>query len=192
MTVKNSLEGKFGLELEFRQKFEICKSNDAKFDGKIYLAVKSTNIFCLPSCKAKFPFIQNCLFYDTADECISNGFRPCKRCRPDKYPDNYPDWLIQVKNYLDTHILATDEDLKILVKVDITTIRRYFRIHYTESLMSYHRTVKLAHAMKLVETGKKSNEIYEECGYKTIKGFKLAFKKQFGYNPGSGKFEIIS
>ncbi len=56
-------------------------SKDANFDGSFYIAVKTTGIFCKPSCSAR-PKPENVLFYDTKEEAIKNGFRACKICKP--------------------------------------------------------------------------------------------------------------
>lgn len=58
----------------------ICKRKDKKFDGKFYLAVKSTKIVCNPSCPSKVPLEKNMEFYKTLEEATENGYRPCKIC----------------------------------------------------------------------------------------------------------------
>ena len=53
-----------------------------EFDGKFYIAVKTTGIVCLPSCPAR-PLHKNVEFYDSYEDAICDGYRPCKRCKPD-------------------------------------------------------------------------------------------------------------
>lgn len=53
-----------------------------EFDGKFYIAVKTTGIVCLPSCPAQ-PLPKNVEFYDSYEDAICDGYRPCKRCKPD-------------------------------------------------------------------------------------------------------------
>src|SRR5580704_10441001 len=55
---------------------------DHRADGKFVFAVRSTHIYCRPSCPARRPLRQNTLFFGTAQEAESNGFRPCRRCKP--------------------------------------------------------------------------------------------------------------
>ncbi len=63
------------------EKYKFIGCRDTKYDGVFYTAVKTTGIFCLPSCKAKKPLEKNVIFYDTKDKAIKNGFRACKICK---------------------------------------------------------------------------------------------------------------
>ncbi len=64
------------------EKYEFIGSRDKKYDYKFITAVKTTAIFCLPSCSAKKPNKENVVFYNTKEEAIKNGFRACKICKP--------------------------------------------------------------------------------------------------------------
>jgi AraC family transcriptional regulator of adaptative response/methylated-DNA-[protein]-cysteine methyltransferase len=72
---------------------------DASFDGKIFAAVKTTGVFCRPSCSCKKPFSENVIFYDSIETCISLGYRECKICNPlaslfaDDETANYAMWI---------------------------------------------------------------------------------------------------
>lgn len=59
------------------------KNKDRNYDGKLYIAVKSTKIVCCPSCSSRIPLEKNMVFYDTLEEALHNGYRPCKRCKPE-------------------------------------------------------------------------------------------------------------
>src|SRR5215510_6571954 len=67
------------------------KSRDRRFDGKFFVAVTSTRIFCRPGCPAPIPKRENVRFYPTAAAALAAGFRPCKRCRPEAAPGT-PAW----------------------------------------------------------------------------------------------------
>ena len=64
------------------EKYAFIGSRDKKYDGVFITAVKTTGIYCLPSCRAKKPNKENVIFYDTINEAIKNGFRACKVCKP--------------------------------------------------------------------------------------------------------------
>ena len=64
------------------EKYDFIGSKNKKFDYKFITAVKTTGIFCLPSCRAKKPNKENVIFYDTKKEAIKNGYRACKVCKP--------------------------------------------------------------------------------------------------------------
>src|SRR6202020_1325180 len=67
--------------------YRALQSRDARFDGLIYVGVKSTGIYCRPICPARTPKIENCRFYSSAAAAQDAGFRPCLRCRPESAPD---------------------------------------------------------------------------------------------------------
>lgn len=69
--------------LSFDEMVEIFNAGDHSYDGVFYTAVKTTGIYCRPSCKAKKPKKENVTFYPTPKEAEDAGFRPCKRCQPD-------------------------------------------------------------------------------------------------------------
>ena len=56
---------------------------DGCYDGQFYIAVKTTGIYCKPSCKARPPLRENITLLDSAEECRAQGYRTCKRCKPD-------------------------------------------------------------------------------------------------------------
>ncbi|MCU1490988.1 MAG: transcriptional regulator, AraC family [Acidimicrobiaceae bacterium] len=72
--------------LDHEECYRAASSRDARFDGRFFLAVTSTGIYCRPSCAARTPRRANARFYATASAAEQAGFRPCKRCRPDSFP----------------------------------------------------------------------------------------------------------
>jgi len=64
------------------EKYEFIGSRNKKYDYKFITAVKTTGIFCVPSCSAKKPKKENVIFYDTKKEAIKNGYKACKICKP--------------------------------------------------------------------------------------------------------------
>ena len=74
--------------------YRACESGDPRFDGMFYVAVTSTKIYCRPSCPARTPLRKNCRFYPSAAAAQLNGFRACKRCRPDSVPGS-PEWRVR-------------------------------------------------------------------------------------------------
>ncbi|MFC9395348.1 DNA-3-methyladenine glycosylase 2 family protein [Streptomyces sp. NPDC057027] len=67
-------------------RYEAVSSRDARFDGEFFFAVRTTGIYCRPSCPAVTPKRQNVSFYPTAAAAQGHGFRACRRCRPDAVP----------------------------------------------------------------------------------------------------------
>jgi AraC family transcriptional regulator of adaptative response / DNA-3-methyladenine glycosylase II len=90
-----SVRGRIGrVELDFEACRRAALSRDARFDGRFVTAVKSTGIYCRPSCPALIPKRENVRFLPTAAAAQREGFRACLRCRPDAAPGS-PDWDIR-------------------------------------------------------------------------------------------------
>src|SRR5271165_5672545 len=67
--------------------YRALESRDPRFDGWIYVGVKSTGIYCRPVCPARTPKFENCTFYASAAAAQEAGYRPCLRCRPETAPE---------------------------------------------------------------------------------------------------------
>ncbi|WP_227423966.1 DNA-3-methyladenine glycosylase 2 family protein [Pengzhenrongella sicca] len=66
--------------------YRAISGRDPRFDGRLFVGVLSTGIYCRPSCPARTPLPQNCRFYPAAAAAVAAGFRACRRCRPDSLP----------------------------------------------------------------------------------------------------------
>lgn len=79
------------MTLTFDERYRIIDSRDARWDGQFVTAVRSTKIYCRPSCPARTPKPQNVTFYPTSAAAHEAGYRACKRCLPEATPGT-PDW----------------------------------------------------------------------------------------------------
>lgn len=75
----------------FESVYETILRRDTKYDGRYYVGIKSTGIFCRPSCRSRIPKPENVKVYGSIEEARQAGFRPCKRCRPDHPAPHGPD-----------------------------------------------------------------------------------------------------
>ncbi len=168
------------------QMVRAMRKSDTSFDGRFYIGVHSTGIYCLPSCTAKLPLLKNVKFYSSREEAIAAGLRGCKRCKSAKFPDVLPDWLHQVLDFMRAHPRErlTENDLVAHAKVDISTIRRHFRQTLDITPLSFHRRLRLAQARQLLESGHDYLTAAYECGFESASGFRDAFKNEFGAPPG--------
>ncbi len=73
--------------------FEQCQkarmARDSRFDGRFYIAVKTTGIFCRPICPANLPKEENVEYFTDKTQALKAGYRPCLRCRPDSAPGSW-------------------------------------------------------------------------------------------------------
>ena len=166
---------------------QAMRSNDSRYNGKFYVGVTSTKIYCLPSCKAKLPLLKNVTFFNNREEAIAFGLRGCKRCLSETYPDVLPQWVRPLLVYMQDNykMKLSEESLMVITSVEISTIRRYFKEHHKTTPMAFHRRLRLNYAMSLICNGMSYLDAAFETGWESSSGFREAFKKQFGQPPGS-------
>lgn len=97
--------------MELELYWQAVQANDARFDGAFVLGVKTTGIYCRPSCRARLPKRENVNFYSSAEVAEQNGFRACKRCRPNEVNsvDPHVDRVLRVCKLIDGDPLTLDE-----------------------------------------------------------------------------------
>jgi AraC family transcriptional regulator, regulatory protein of adaptative response / methylated-DNA-[protein]-cysteine methyltransferase len=170
----------------FSRMMRATMDRDSSYDGKFWVGVKSTGIYCLPSCKAKKPLPKNILFFATREEALKAGLRGCKRCKSEKFPDVEPSWLKTVIFQMKTDLSRKLDEKKLSSSagVDISTIRRYFKAHFNITVMAYHRKLRLQRAKEMLKNGASYLDAAYECGYESASGFRSSFIKEFGETPG--------
>jgi AraC family transcriptional regulator, regulatory protein of adaptative response / DNA-3-methyladenine glycosylase II len=160
------------------------RSRDARFDGKFFIAVTSTRIYCRPICPAKTSDDANVRYYATAAEAAAAGFRPCLRCRPEAAPGS-PAWLgtsAVVRRAL--RLIqdgALDEgSLEYLCErlgVGARHLTRLFMRHLGASPAAIARTRRLHFAKQLLdETDLPITEIALASGFGSVRRFNDVFK----------------
>jgi AraC family transcriptional regulator of adaptative response / DNA-3-methyladenine glycosylase II len=70
------------MTIDFEPAYRAVTERDSRQDGQFVTAVKTTGVYCRPSCPARTPLARNVTFYATADEARAAGYRACRRCRP--------------------------------------------------------------------------------------------------------------
>ncbi len=161
------------------------KTNDCSYDGKFYVGVISTKIYCLPSCKAKLPYLKNVIFVKTREEAIARGLRGCKKCKSAKYPDVLPDWIPRLIKHFSKNVECrlTEQDLVEIARADISTVRRYFKSVHKMTPLAYHRKIRLANAKKKIEEGCNYLQAAYDSGFESVSGFRDAFIKEYNHTP---------
>lgn len=156
---------------------------DATYEGRFFVGVKTTGIFCRPSCPARKPKRENCEFYKTAKEALLASYRPCLRCKPLLYPG-----ASDVISRLVAAVEATPEkrfkeaDFREL-GLDASTARRQFKKRFGMTFVEYARSRRMGLAMKEIRTGKPVIEAQLAGGYESSSGFRDAFAKIMGATP---------
>ena len=172
--------------LNYQTMLQAFKNCDSSFDGKFYVGVKSTGIYCLPSCKARLPLEKNIIFLKSREESLLLGFRGCLRCKSEFYPDVNPKWINKIKEYLDKSVdkKINESELVKIAEADISTIRRYFKYQFHVTPMTYNRKKRLQYAKELIHNGSNYINAAYESGFDSVSGFRDAFYKEFAKTPG--------
>jgi len=159
---------------------------DSEYEGVFFVGVKTTGIFCRPTCPARKPLQKNINFYSCVGEALSAGFRACKRCRPMEVFGEAPVWLAELLDALDANPKArwTDNDLREF-GVQPSRVRRWFKSTHGMTFQSYQRSRRLASARGQIKAEKASvTHAALDAGYDSASGFQEAFQKLFETTPG--------
>ena len=132
-----------------REMERAVRGSDASYDGIFFVAVRTTGIFCRPSCPARKPLPKNCTYFATATEARDAGFRPCKRCRPEDADGKPPAWAGRLLAAVERDPAARwrDDDLRAL-GIDPARARRYFRRHYGMTFQTYCRSRRMGQSLQ--------------------------------------------
>lgn len=156
---------------------------DVQYDGLFFLGVKTTGIFCRPTCSARKPLPKNVEFFPSTESALAAGFRPCKRCQPlskQAQPIWLPPLLQRLQDQPDQRI--SDNDLSKL-GVDAATVRRYFRKHHGMTFQAYARSLRLSHAQQKLKNGENVDTVAAQSDFSSPSGFRDAFHRVFGKPP---------
>src|SRR6185436_11238523 len=158
--------------------------SNASYDGIFVTGVRTTGIFCRPSCRARKPLVQNIEFFGTVREALFAGYRPCLRCRP-LLGDDTPGWLTPLLDAVDKdpNRRFRDADLREF-DVDPARVRRFFLDRYGMTFHAYCRGRRLAGAIKQLRDGDPLDEVALGTGWESHSGFREAFARTFGLPPG--------
>ena len=161
---------------------------DASYDGVFYLGVRTTGIFCRPSCPARKPLPRNVVYFGTVKEAVFAGFRPCKRCRPLEVPGAHPDWVAELLDRVDREPerRIRNRDLRAL-GIEPDRARRYFQQRYGMTFHAYARGHRLRRAFELLRQGTDLDEVAMSHGFESHSGFRDAFGRLFGQAPGQSR-----
>jgi AraC family transcriptional regulator of adaptative response/methylated-DNA-[protein]-cysteine methyltransferase len=166
--------------------WEATLHRDPRADGTFFFAVRSTQIYCRPSCPARRPQRQNTLFFRTPQDAERQGFRPCRRCRP-KQQDSAIALVQRV-----AAVLATTEDqaprlsnLAAQVHSSPAQLRRAFRRATGVSPKEFEQAFRLARFKKLLRDGSSVTDALYACGYGSSSRLYEKTNLQLGMTPAS-------
>jgi AraC family transcriptional regulator of adaptative response/methylated-DNA-[protein]-cysteine methyltransferase len=159
------------------------RERDAAFNGLFFLGVRTTGVFCRPTCPARKPHPQNVEYFATAREAVAAGYRPCKRCRPMQL-DEQPVWCRQLMDDLERKPLVRISERDLASRgVDPATVRRYFQRHFGMTFQAYARARRLVGTLQQIRNGVPLDSAVFSSGFNSHSGFRDAFVRTFGNTP---------
>ena len=161
---------------------------DGSFDGLFFACVRTTGIFCRPTCHARKPKPENVEFAPTIQEALHRGYRPCQLCDPMAASATDPNWLAPLQAEIvarpDTRL--RDHDLRAR-GLDPVVVRRTFKKRFGMTFQAYQRACHLGTAMKALHAGAQTLDAGMDAGYESDSGFREAFSRVFGATPGRAR-----
>lgn len=172
--------------------YRALKARDARFDGRFFVAVSSTRIYCRPVCTVKPPRRENCRFYPSAAAAETDGYRPCLRCRPELAPGNASvdavSRLAQAAASLMEDCTLDEAGLdSVAAQLGITDrhLRRAFGAEFGVSPVQFAQTQRLLLAKRLLtDTVLPLTEVAFASGFGSVRRFNALFKQRYRLQPG--------
>lgn len=163
-------------------------ARDAEYDGLFVVAIRTTGIFCRPSCPARTSLRKNRTYFAAAGDALATGYRPCKRCRPLDANGRPPAWVTKLLALVERDPAARRRDAELReFGIDPARARRYFRTHYGMTFQAYCRARRMGNALQQIRRGARLDDVILDHGYDSHSGFRDAFTRLFGQPPGRGR-----
>jgi AraC family transcriptional regulator of adaptative response/methylated-DNA-[protein]-cysteine methyltransferase len=164
------------------------RTSDPAYDGVFYLGVKTTGVFCRPSCGARKPIGRNVEYFATPREALFAGYRPCKRCAPLSAIGTPPRWVDRLIDAVERTPWKRLKDAELrALGIDPARARRFFRRNHGMTFQSYCRSRRLGQALKQIRRGDRIDDVALGFGYDSHSGFREAFRRTFGTPPGRAR-----
>jgi len=176
-----------------KEYYEALLAKNTEYEGVFFVGVKTTGVFCRPTCPARKPKLENCEFFESAQEALLASFRPCKRCRPLSHPNHVSKLIQKLVKAVEENPEKRwkDKDFEELA-VDASTARRQFKKRFGMTFVEYARARRMGLAMKQIRKGEAVIEAQLSTGYESSSGFRDAFSRIMGAAPSKlGQSSIL-
>lgn len=174
-----------------RKYYRALLAKDTKYEGIFYVGVKTTGVFCRPTCPARKPKFEHCEFFETAQQALLASFRPCKRCQPLSHPNQVSDLVQMLVQAVEANPEKRwkNSDFE-KISVHAATARRQFKKRFGMTFVEYARARRMGIAMKQIREGDSVIAAQLATGYESGSGFRDAFARIMGAPP-SAKTHLI-
>jgi len=169
------------------------KARDARFDGRLFVGVTSTGIYCRPICRVKTPRRENCRFFTSAAQAEVAAFRPCLKCRPEIAPglsamDSSATLAQTAARWLDAAVGAGSAPslaaLAAHLGVTDRHLRRIFQAEHGVSPRDHVATQRLLLAKQLLtDSAAPVTQVALASGFGSLRRFNAAFVQRYRMSP---------
>lgn len=173
--------------------YQVLQTHDARFDGRLFVGVTSTGVYCRPVCRVRLPRRENCRYFGNAASAECAGFRPCLRCRPELAPGlaatDSSNALARAGARLIEHAVAQGIDLALPAvagRLGVTDrhFRRVFQAVHGVSPMDWLATQRLLLAKRLLtDTELPVTRVALASGFASLRRFNAAFVERYRLAP---------
>ena len=184
--------------------YQVITARDARFDGRLFVGVTSTGIYCRPICRVRTPLRKNCRFFDTPAQAEAAAFRPCLKCRPEIAPGAGLAWTVmdasrtlarQAADALDAHADAahTPSVAALAGRLGVSDrhLRRIFQSEHGVTPLQYLQTRRLLLAKQLLtDTRLPVAQIALASGFNSLRRFNAAFVDSYRMSPSRLRGEV--
>lgn len=154
------------------------------FVGIFFVGVKTTSVFCIATCRARKPKIENVEFYTSFKEALDNGYRPCKICKPTENANEAPEQVEKAITLVKENPKEKITDFQLRqMEISPEVVRRWFKKNYGMTFQSYQRMYRINNAFQELKKGKNTTHTAFDTGYESLSGFGYTFKKLIGKSP---------
>ncbi len=171
--------------------YRAMKAHDPRFDGRFFVAVRTTRIYCRPVCRVKTPKKENCTFYSTAAAAEASGYRPCLRCRPELAPGNASvDAVERISRaaaaLIEEGVLSEIGVDGVAERLGVTSrhLRRVFGQEFGVTPIAFAQTQRLLLAKQLItDTSLSMTDIAFASGFQSVRRFDSLFQQRYRLSP---------
>ncbi|MCM3402381.1 bifunctional transcriptional activator/DNA repair enzyme AdaA [Cytobacillus oceanisediminis] len=183
------------INLSFEEMWEKIIACDRKYDGLFYTAVKTTKIYCRPSCRSRKPKKINVEFYAEKNVAEESGYRPCKRCQPEVEQSPHIALVRDIITFLVNHYkqnLAL-KDIADQIGLSPFYLERLFKQETSETPRAYLEKIRIDKAAHLLKSTSLTNlEICYEVGFQSPSNFYKVFRSQKNCSPSAYRKEFLN
>ena len=181
------------MDLDADAAYLALKARDARFDGRLFVGVTSTGVYCRPVCRVRTPRRENCRFFGTRAQAEAAAFRPCMKCRPEIAPglshtDSSRALADTAAQAIDTAVHAGEpiELPTLAARLGVTDrhLRRIFQAAHGVAPLDYITTQRLLLAKQLLtDTAQPVTQVALASGFGSLRRFNAAFAERYRFNP---------